>query len=586
MTTNMIVQKNKKVISNKDNDSLKKIRPIKKFNSSSRTRTLQKCQKKKLQSNFRQPEGENFISNYNYKTFKKPGLSKDNLDKINPSNQIFTNSNSEIFKSYLKESTKTEQRLSKYLNSDLVMPKLHKLLAECNVGTSKDVEELVISGRISVNGEPAHIGQRIRQNDLIKINGRPIFRIKERKLPRFILYNRTLDSKEYFNKKGPCNLNMATIHLPKLRYGRWNCIGFPNFDLEGLLVFTDSSDITRRIILPRCKVDREYLLCISNEISLEEQEFLLKNHLEKDIEITFVNSVDLIGQDASGYWYRLVLMESRNQEVGKLLKKLNLQITRIICTRLGNIVLPENLFPRKWKELDANLSKALMVQMGLLHISRNNLSERKYFSKQPNSHDSGLPSGFEKNKTNRNLKNIKLYPTEKPTHSHWKNFSSRSNSRSISNESFVVTGGYANGHPLERNKSHDLRKCSKNSPRKFFSKTKLPNFPRSECKYNISQNGKNEGFFHKRSNSNSSSLDFKKKHPNKELRNNNSKVSKIKKNTKNEFNSSQVRKKTYSDQQSIVKKKKFSCDENRQPNSSSAHKSCLGFYKKSNWKKL
>ena len=53
-------------------------------------------------------------------------------------------------------------------------PKLHKVLAQAGLGSRLEMEQLIMEGRISVNNEPAHIGQRIQFGDQIKVNGRPI----------------------------------------------------------------------------------------------------------------------------------------------------------------------------------------------------------------------------------------------------------------------------------------------------------------------------------------------------------------------------------------------------------------------------
>ena len=78
--------------------------------------------------------------------------------------------------SYLDRASRTKQRLGKYLASDAVMPKLHKVLAEAGVGSRREMEELIVAGRVSVNGEPAHIGQRVGPNDQVRVNGRPVTR--------------------------------------------------------------------------------------------------------------------------------------------------------------------------------------------------------------------------------------------------------------------------------------------------------------------------------------------------------------------------------------------------------------------------
>jgi 23S rRNA pseudouridine2605 synthase len=57
-------------------------------------------------------------------------------------------------------------------------PKLHKVLAQAGMGSRLEMEQLILEGRISVNNEPAHVGQRIQFGDIVKVNGQPIrFRI-------------------------------------------------------------------------------------------------------------------------------------------------------------------------------------------------------------------------------------------------------------------------------------------------------------------------------------------------------------------------------------------------------------------------
>ena len=58
-------------------------------------------------------------------------------------------------------------------------PKLHKVLAQAGMGSRLEMEQLILEGRITVNNEPAHIGQRVQFGDHVKVNGKPIrFRIE------------------------------------------------------------------------------------------------------------------------------------------------------------------------------------------------------------------------------------------------------------------------------------------------------------------------------------------------------------------------------------------------------------------------
>jgi 23S rRNA pseudouridine2605 synthase len=70
-------------------------------------------------------------------------------------------------------------------------PKLHKVLAQAGLGSRLEMEQLILEGRISVNNEPAHIGQRIQFGDNIKVNGKPIrFRIDPLRRASLLITNR------------------------------------------------------------------------------------------------------------------------------------------------------------------------------------------------------------------------------------------------------------------------------------------------------------------------------------------------------------------------------------------------------------
>jgi 23S rRNA pseudouridine2605 synthase len=64
------------------------------------------------------------------------------------------------------------------------------VLAEAGLGSRRDMEDLIVAGRVSVNGEPAHIGQRILPTDAVRINGKLIQRKVSKKPPRVLVYHK------------------------------------------------------------------------------------------------------------------------------------------------------------------------------------------------------------------------------------------------------------------------------------------------------------------------------------------------------------------------------------------------------------
>lgn len=289
---------------------------------------------------------------------------------------------------YLDKAAPIAQRLGKYLNSDALMPKLHKVLADAGVGSRRDMEELIIAGRVSVNGEPAHIGQRVKETDQVRVNGKLVARPNAKKPPRVILYHKPAG--EIVSHDDPEGRATVFSRLPKLKVGKWLSVGRLDLNTEGLLIFTTSGDLSNRLMHPRYGAEREYAVRVLGELAQEQAKALVEGIELEDGKAQF-GVLESLGGEGSNRWYRVTLTEGRNREVRRMFEAAGVTVSRLIRTRFGEVVLPRNLRRGRWEELDANLVSALMVQLGLL---RENDDETGRRQRQPLSHDSALPPGF------------------------------------------------------------------------------------------------------------------------------------------------------------------------------------------------
>ena len=347
--------------------------------------------------------------------------------------------------SYLDTADRMEQRLGKYLNSEAVMPKLHKVLADAGIGSRREMEELIVAGRVSVNGEPAHIGQRVAPNDQVRVNGKPIMRTNTKKPPRVILYHKPAG--EIVSHDDPGGRASVFARLPKLRTGKWLSVGRLDLNTEGLLIFTTSGDMANRIMHPRYGTEREYAVRVLGEMD-EAQRRSLVEGIELEDGLAAFGALDYLGGDGSNRWYRVTLQEGRNREVRRMFEAVGVTVSRLIRTRFGDIVLPRTLRRGRWDELDASLVTALMVQLGLLREDDDSSGGNRRRSKQPQSHDSALPPGFgtmDRNGMNgaRIGRRGKLQGGRQ---------GSAGQAAACPSDPFgtglMIAGGYANGHPL------------------------------------------------------------------------------------------------------------------------------------------
>ena len=236
-------------------------------------------------------------------------------------------------------------------------PKLHKVLAQSGMGSRLEMEQLIMEGRISVNNEPAHIGQRIQYGDSIKVNGKPIRVRIDPPPPRVIAYHKPVG--EVVTHDDPQNRPTVFRKLPKLHQGKWQSVGRLDLNTEGLLLFTSSGDLANKLMHPRFGLEREYAVRVLGALSKEEKQRLLDG-VQLDDGMAAFGSIEEGGGEGSNCWYRVTISEGRNREVRRMLEAVGHAVSRLIRIRYGAMVLPRGLKRGAWMELDEADIRALL----------------------------------------------------------------------------------------------------------------------------------------------------------------------------------------------------------------------------------
>lgn len=279
---------------------------------------------------------------------------------------IFSFVTSDAFDQLAADDGNSQGRQGKLVRRDLTAdddaPKLHKVLAEAGLGSRRDMEELIIAGRVSVNGEPAHIGQRILPTDQVRINGKPVQRRVSSKPPRVLVYHK--QAGEIVSSSDPEGRATVFDRLPNIKTGKWLAVGRLDFNTEGLLLFTTSGDLANRLMHPRYGIEREYAVRTLGELEEGMRQKLLSGVEIGDGPANFNKIVDGGGEGANR-WYRVTLSEGRNREVRRMFEAVGLTVSRLIRTRYGALTLPSSLKRGRWEELDEHAVRTLMLASGL-----------------------------------------------------------------------------------------------------------------------------------------------------------------------------------------------------------------------------
>jgi len=264
----------------------------------------------------------------------------------------------------------SRQGVAKNVRRDLTAeddaPKLHKVLADAGLGSRRDMEELIIAGRVSVNGEPAHIGQRILPTDQVRINGKLIQRKVSKRPPRVLVYHKPAG--EIVSHSDPEGRPSVFERLPNMKAAKWLAVGRLDFNTEGLLLFTTSGDLANRLMHPRYGIEREYAVRTLGELEEGMRQKLLSGVELEDGVAQFSRIADG-GGEGINRWYRVTIGEGRNREVRRMFESIGLTVSRLIRTRYGAMTLPRGLKRGRWEELDEHAVRELLALSGLEKIA-------------------------------------------------------------------------------------------------------------------------------------------------------------------------------------------------------------------------
>ncbi|MDE3009600.1 MAG: pseudouridine synthase [Pseudomonadota bacterium] len=219
--------------------------------------------------------------------------------------------------------------------------RLQKFLADSGWGSRRDMDALVASGEVRVNGTVAEPGQRVHAGDMIQSGNRRV-RVEdlEPETPHILLYHKP--EGEIVSRDDPEGRPSVFQQLPRIKGARWIAIGRLDFNTSGLLVFTTSGELANRVAHPSFEVEREYAVRVLGELSHEQMEQSTREIMLEDGPAWFQRIEDRGGEGAN-HWYQVVLREGRNREVRRMFEALGPTVSRLIRVRFGILALPPRL---------------------------------------------------------------------------------------------------------------------------------------------------------------------------------------------------------------------------------------------------
>lgn len=238
--------------------------------------------------------------------------------------------------------------------------RLQKLIARTGLASRRGAEELIVAGRVRLNGAVAEIGAVADPaRDRIEVDGRALPARAEAvhvavHKPRGILSSA-------HDERG----RRSVVSLVQLGERLWPA-GRLDVESEGLMILTNDGEWANRILHPRYGMEREYAALVLPAPSRAALARLLSGVTLEDgparlLRARFAPPPREIQRDGPevGAWLRVRLGEGRKREVRRLFAAVDCRVERLVRTRLGPLSLT-GLGPGEWRRLRPSEAGALV----------------------------------------------------------------------------------------------------------------------------------------------------------------------------------------------------------------------------------
>lgn len=232
---------------------------------------------------------------------------------------------------------------------DAAGERLQKVLAAAGLGSRREIEGWIAQGRVTVNGKPAKLGDRVQSSDRVSVDGRAVRGLEHSAdtRRRVIIYHKP--EGELTTRKDPEGRPTVFEALPRLRGGRWVSVGRLDTNTSGLLIFTNDGALANKLMHPSAEVEREYAVRVLGKVN-DEQLLALKRGVSLEDGVGKFDDIQEAGGEGANHWYHVTLKEGRNREVRRLWEAIGLTVSRLIRVRYGSMSLPRNLPRGAWRD--------------------------------------------------------------------------------------------------------------------------------------------------------------------------------------------------------------------------------------------
>ena len=234
--------------------------------------------------------------------------------------------------------------------------RLQKFLSLCGVASRRKAEELILQGKVKINGKSAILGDKVTDKDKVFVNGKRI--VAPRTKYRYIMLHKP---RGFITTMSDEKGRKCVAELVKDVGERVYPVGRLDKDSEGMLIFTNDGEFANKIMHPRNSIYKIYRVTVRPSIT-EEQLEKLETGIEIDGRKTAPAIVHVLVQDKEQkrVVLEMILHEGKNREIRRMCEAVGLQVARLKRTQIGSVKMGM-LKQGAWRDLTEKEVKNLLA---------------------------------------------------------------------------------------------------------------------------------------------------------------------------------------------------------------------------------
>lgn len=236
--------------------------------------------------------------------------------------------------------------------------RLQKYLSQCAVASRRKSEELILAGKVKVNGKVAGLGDKVSpRKDEVTVSGKKV--VMNRKHYYIMLHKPRGFVTTMEDELG----RKCVAQLVKDVGARVYPVGRLDRDSEGLLIMTNDGEFANHMTHPSKHIPKTYRVTVRPDVT---DEMLVKfmDGMEIDGRMTAPAEAHIIEKQENRVVLEIVLYEGRNRQIRKMCEVMGLEVARLKRVSVGSIKL--GMLPQgKWRELSEDEVHKLMVSSGM-----------------------------------------------------------------------------------------------------------------------------------------------------------------------------------------------------------------------------